>query len=630
MTPPATVTTHEPLAAFPTERDLASLPQSARPARDAPRDWVLSVSHEPGGRPTIDGLGTVTLGPFTLAFAGVLSNHDDLADATLSPPSASSAQVALALVAEKGPAAFSDLRGGFIVALVDTARGVVHVARDPLGSHPLFYVRTSYAVLFAATPQPLLARPGVSRALNRAALADHLAKRWPERQETFFKAIRRVPPGWEVTVAGEAVRASRYWHPVSAEIDYLPDEEADAFDHLLDRAVDRALRPSTRLGAGRAGIFLSGGFDSVSVAAVAADRASHLRTATPVGLSLAFPDPECDERLVQTRVAQTLGLPLHIVDFQEAAGKRGLLAEAIDLNADLAAPLFNTWAPAYLALIRQARRLNIDTILTGEGGDEWLGVTPFLAADLLKTGRLLSLARMALANHRSYHQNAAQVIGTTLWRYGMRPLAGLAFHKLAPKAWDHRRATKMMRSSPAWLAPDAQLRRRQYERTLQSLAPADPPGGFYSRESQVFLDHPLTSWLFEEQHQFGQQAGIRYVHPYWDADLLVHVYRVRPERLNQGGRSKGLVRQTVARRFPALGFERQRKVTALNFFSSIVRAEAPPIAETYSDFRALASLGIVEPAGARAFSRAAWHQTYRELGYAWNLVNLEAWVRTRA
>ena len=594
--------------------------------------WILSLSF-PDGRPVAEGLATVSRGPFTVAFAGVLSNHDDLAAETLSQRDASSAEVVLALVEQKGGSeAFSSMRGGFVVLLIDDRHGRAYVARDPLGSHPLFYTRSGESVLFAATPPTLLGRPGVSGALNRVALADHLAKRWPERQETFFKAIRRVPPGWQVVVAREIARAERYWLPVSADIDYLPDEDAEAFDQLLDQAVERGLKAgaSTTLGANRTGIFLSGGFDSVSVAAVAASRAKHLSCATPHALSLAFPDPECDERLVQTRVAETLGLPLHLVGFREAAGPRGLLAEAIEMNAGLGAPLFNTWAPAYMTLVRRARSMGVSTILTGEGGDEWLGVTPFLAADLLRRGQLLALGRMALANHRSYHQNALQVIGTTIWRYGLRPLAGQALYSLAPKAWDHRRAMKMMRTTPRWITRDPELWQSQYERALSNLAPASPPGGFYSRESQVFLDHPLTSWLFEEQHQFGQRHGVRYVHPYWDADLLAHVYRIRPERLNQGGRSKGLVRETVARRFPALGFERQRKVTALNFFSSIVRAEAPAIGEAFGDFRALAALGVVEPGAARAFMQAAWGQSSRELGYAWNLVNLEAWTRQYA
>ncbi|MEO7189939.1 MAG: asparagine synthase-related protein [Vicinamibacterales bacterium] len=584
--------------------------------------WVITVERDERGRVTLSsGLPCAQRGALQVFFDGLLFDRARIARAVDAPPDAPPAELILRLVERKGAAAFSELRGSFVVGLVDETANTVRVARDPLGSHPLFYATPGGRAMFASTPQPLLATGDISHSLNRAALADHLAKRWPERQETFFDAIRRVPPGWEVIVSRSGVEASRYWHPVSAEIDYLPETDVAAFDQHLDRAVERGLA------AGRTGVFLSGGFDSVSVAAVAADRARQLDLPTPWGLSLGFPDPSCDERLVQTSVASKLGMPMHLVDFREAVGPRGLLAQAIDLNAGLAAPLFNTWAPAYLSLIRHARAHGVDTILTGEGGDEWLGVTPFLAADLLRRGQLRAMLRMAAVNQRSYSQGWLLALGTTMWRYGARPLAGAALHGLAPRAWNAHRARKMVGAAADWLAPDPALRQLQYQRALHSLAPANPVGGFYSRESQLFLDHPLTSWIFEEQHQFGQRLGVRYIHPYWDADLLVHVYRTPPERLNQGGRSKGLVRDTVARRFPSLGFERQRKVTALNFFSSLVTAEAPAIGEKFGDFHALASLGVVDPKLARAFMQRAWYEGPRQLGYAWNLVNLEAWVR---
>jgi hypothetical protein len=200
-------------------------------------------------------------------------------------------------------------------------------------------------------------------------------------------------------------------------------------------------------------------------------------------------------------------------------------------------------------------------------------------------------------------------------------------YRIAPERWDRRRARKVHAAVPPWVAPVRAIRDAQLGRAWRSLAPADPVGGFYGRESRLFLDHPLTSWLFEEQFQLGNRLGIRYVHPYWDPDVLVLAYRTRPERLNLGGRSKGLVRQTMARRFPSLGFDRQRKVTALTFFANLARSEGPALGEAHADFQALAALGVVEADGARRFMRAAWSGTPQEVGRAWNLVNLESWAR---
>src|SRR5262249_51382484 len=65
---------------------------------------------------------------------------------------------------------------------------------------------------------------------------------------------------------GGHLRLDRYWKPFpeDAPIEWLTAKEAARFDEVFDRAVDRCLHN------GPIGIFLSGGFDSISVAA--ADR----------------------------------------------------------------------------------------------------------------------------------------------------------------------------------------------------------------------------------------------------------------------------------------------------------------------------------------------------------------------
>ncbi|MEO8481881.1 MAG: asparagine synthase-related protein [Acidobacteriota bacterium] len=582
--------------------------------------WVLRVARD-GSDPRFQNAIVASDERLDVVVAGELFDLEALATLGNVPASLPAARIARAAWLQQGERLLPRLRGRFALAVAERQARVARVVRDPLGAYPLFYALTPRDVIFSSAIQALRQQPDVSNALNRPALADHLCKRWPDRQETFFEQIRRVPAGWQAIVSARGLILERYWHPVGERIDWMPDEEIAAFDGLLDQAVARGLSR------GRAGIFLSGGFDSVSVAAVAADLTRRTHEPAPLALSLGFPDPACDEQPVQTSVARSLGLPIHLLGFFEAAGARGLLAEGLDLTRQLSAPLLNSWMPAYLSLARRATLDGVRTILTGEGGDEWLGTSPFLAADLIRRGDIRGLVQIARTWQRSYHQTWLTVIRGTLWRYGLRPLLGAACSTLSPDRWDARRAAKSAAASPDWVAPDHLLRSTQLARLRASIAEARPVGGFYERESKIFLDLSLTSWLFEEQHEVGSPLGLAYVHPYWDADLVAHVYRVRPERLNEHNRTKALVRQTVARRFPALGFERQRKVAAMDFFASILRNEGPVLGETVADFRGLASLGVVAPEGARRFMRTAWGQDALQLGMAWNLVNAEVWVR---
>jgi hypothetical protein len=84
------------------------------------------------------------------------------------------------------------------------------------------------------------------------------------------------------------------------------------------------------------------------------------------------------------------------------------------------------------------------------------------------------------------------------------------------------------------------------------------------------LGHPLVAMELEELFEQSRRLGVRVLQPFWDAALVEFLYRTPPAMLNQTGRSKGLVRDTVARRFPRLGFETQLKVTATRFGRSVI------------------------------------------------------------
>ena len=162
------------------------------------------------------------------------------------------------------------------------------------------------------------------------------------------------------------------------------------------------------------------------------------------------------------------------------------------------------------------------------------------------------------------------------------------------------------------------------------MAPADPPQGFYFREARAGLDHRLISWGAEEEHEQGRQIGVRFLHPFSDPDLIELLYRTPPRLLNEGGRSKGLVRQTMATRFPGLGLERQRKVSATSFFQSLLLREGPALADLAGDFPALSGLGIVDGPALAAFIREALMQPSPRPHQIWQPINLEIWLRATA
>jgi asparagine synthase (glutamine-hydrolysing) len=565
-----------------------------------------------------------------VVFDGWLHDRSSLGDGVAAGPSVAmnDAELVLHAYCRWGEDALKRMRGTFAVVIRDEASGRLLCARDPLGVYPLFYSSAGGELLFSTSVEPLVRHPGVSATVNRAVLADDLAHRWPDREETFFTGVKRVPPGHAMRVDRDGRRLFRYWHPGGSdgEVAWIGDAEVEQFDDRLDQAVARCLEP------GPAAIYLSGGLDSVSVAAVAADQCRRTGSALPSALSLIFPHPECNEEPVQTGVAAQLGVPQVTLSIDEAAGPRGLLAAALEMTARWPAPLQNFWAPAYQQLAREGRRRGCRVILTGGGGDEWLTVTPFYAADLLRTGDVGELARFWTATGRSFRCSRAALMRGLLWTFGLRPLLGRSARRMlgrvAPQMLGSYRVRQAERLLPSWLAPDPSLRqemRRRWERSLDE----SETKSFYLREIRRALDHPLVAREREETFEEGGRTGVRILQPFLDAELVDLLLRTPPRLLNRDGRSKGLVRQMLARRFPGLGFERQKKVTSIGFFRNTIMKEAPGAWRMMGGTPALADLGVVDPKAVRSFQGVLAQRDPRDAQRVWAVLNLEAWVRPR-
>ena len=606
----------------------------------AAHDWVVAFGENsavfPGG-PVAEASVLAIPGQTQLLFDGVLYNRTDLAaalgssapDLKVGPTAVGTTDVQLLLAAyrtwDAGMA--RRLRGTFSLVIWDRAEGRLLAIRDPLGAYPLFYARGSRGRTFVSASLDALARhPDVDRAINRAAVADHLVHRWPSHTETFYQHIDRVPPGCYVHVDASGTRVERYFDPapIGEPVNWISEKDLEGFDACMETAVARAI------GRGRPGIFLSGGLDSISVAAVAADLARRRGTPAPIALSIGFPHGECNEEPIQRGVASALGVDQEFVRFFDALPSGALLGPALECTRRSPAPILNTWTPAYTHLTRRGQTRGVEVVLSGSGGDEWLSVSPYVMADMMRAGDIAGTIRILNAWRRSYRMSPWRVMRGTWWTFGARPLASLALHRLAPQRWHANRVARLQRTDRSYVAADPALLREQRERAAAMVTPADP-AGFYLQEIRSGLDHPLTSMELEETFEMGKALGVRFLHPFWDADVVDLLYRTPPELLIRRGRAKGLVRETVAKRFPNLGLERQKKVASTSFFHSVLRREVPGLWRASGGVPALAALGIVDDKQVRTMVDASVREDSRDsLMRVWELLNLDAWVASHS
>ncbi|MDA1313315.1 MAG: asparagine synthase-related protein [Acidobacteria bacterium] len=561
-------------------------------------------------------------------FSGYLLNRDDVV-AELSrqegSPEPSDAELAWQAYSRWGSESFLKLQGLFAAAVWDERSRRFHMARDSGGLHPLFYWLQEGRLLFSWSVHEILRQPGVSKALNRVVLAEHLASRWIDSEETFWEGISRVPAGHGVDLSASGKRVYRYWDPMpeGRPIEWVNEDELREFPDLLQKAVERTLR------FGQAGILLSGGFDSVSIAAVAADWAGRGKGPLLKAYSLRF-SGDGDEVAVQLNVARQLGLTQHFEDLATYERDPGLAEGSIATCGELPSPTTMILKPAYNGLLSLAREQGCKVVLTGEGGDEWLTVTPVYAADLIANGQFLRLARLVRMALRFWTLPVLPAIRNIVWSNGLRLLLREHLRRLAPGVARARRRSLLAIGVPDWLAPDPELRRELTQRFRERWHNSQVTDSYYIDRVRASLSEALFEQSAEERFFRDLQAEMPTLHPYLDRDLVEFLLRVPPELLIRGGQSKALVREAMESRFPDMGFAKQKKVTARNSFLNIYGREVSPAWRKLGRLDALERLGVVdaERAGIEV-NRWLASSILTEKGQSWNVSSAEAWVRAQ-
>jgi asparagine synthase (glutamine-hydrolysing) len=272
-------------------------------------------------------------------------------------------EVVLHLYEDYGPACLDHLNGPFAIAIWDSQRHVLFMARDRVGIRPLFYTQRDGALIFGSEIKALLADPRLSAEIDPISL-DQVFTFWsPLSPRTIFRDIFEVPPGHYMIAQYGHVQISRYWglsFPAGSSTTQTLDEAAEELRTLLIEATRLRLRADVPVGA-----YLSGGLDSsTTTALIKSHTDSHLET-----FSIAFSDPAFDESAHQQRMAQFLGTDHHVVycDYADI----GRVFPDVIWHTEM--PMVRT-APAPLFLLSKlVNQHNLKVVLTGEGADEFLG-----------------------------------------------------------------------------------------------------------------------------------------------------------------------------------------------------------------------------------------------------------------
>jgi asparagine synthase (glutamine-hydrolysing) len=301
-------------------------------------------------------------GSVVIVFNGEIYNfeslHRELVERGHRFRTRSDTEVLVHLYEDEGERLLRRLRGMFAFAIWDRRSRRLLLARDHFGQKPLFYVQRGDRLTFASEIKALLADEPSLAELAPAALDQYLTLRFVQPPDTFFAAIRSLPPAHYLVWEDGRTRTERYWDLSYGPKWELSEEELlQAIDELLAETVKLHLVSDVPVGA-----FLSGGLDSTLVASYAARvLGPELRT-----FSMGIPYRDLNELPAAAAVAARYGTrhfaeevtPSVIADLPR-------LVSAIDEPAD---PL----SVCLLHLARMTAR-EVKVVLGGDGGDELFG-----------------------------------------------------------------------------------------------------------------------------------------------------------------------------------------------------------------------------------------------------------------
>jgi asparagine synthase (glutamine-hydrolysing) len=178
----------------------------------------------------------------------------------------SDCEVIVHLYEEYGPECLHRLIGMFALALYDTNRRRLFLARDRLGIKPLYYVDLPGRLLFASEFKAILRYRGFDPTLNPRAVHDYLALRYVPGPGGMFTQLRKLPAGHYAVVDNGCATLTCYWRPelFDGPFEGRDEDYLEGFAERFERSVRRRLISEVPLGA-----YLSGGLvSSVIVSAM--------------------------------------------------------------------------------------------------------------------------------------------------------------------------------------------------------------------------------------------------------------------------------------------------------------------------------------------------------------------------
>lgn len=253
----------------------------------------------------------------------------------------------------------AQMDGEYLLMVWDDTAQTGVIATDPVGRSTVYYHASNGQVIWASHPETVAILGGKEVQIDQQSLNAYFALKGVPAPWSMVKDVSKLPPGHVLTLK-DPVEIRGYFSLKKSRFDRSFTEAQEELIHGLRCSIERCSKSS---GFQTLGIFLSGGIDSATLAAIA-------RELTPVcAFSVGyFPHYYTDETKESTVTASSLGVPIKICRFSPA--------DAINLLDKTAAYLPEPVADMALlpeVFLASYASQFVKLVLDGTGADAILG-----------------------------------------------------------------------------------------------------------------------------------------------------------------------------------------------------------------------------------------------------------------
>lgn len=219
---------------------------------------------------------TVDDNTYDILFLGRLYNRDEIIIGNEDISSVSDAELILLTYIKYGYDAFEIIDGSFSLAIYDYSRNIVILARDRLGTLPLYYTNNTNEsnFIFSTRIYNIFEKYNVKAIVGKDELCEIFGL-GPAHSpgKTFFKDIYEVLPGHYMTIQNSKIENKKYWDLTTFNIEDSLEQSILKSKLLVKESLERQLNTTKPVSA-----MLSGGLDSSVLTYLAKEHNNDLNT----------------------------------------------------------------------------------------------------------------------------------------------------------------------------------------------------------------------------------------------------------------------------------------------------------------------------------------------------------------